>query len=265
LTPPPPALWAQGLGAAYSGRTVWSGVDFRVDQGSFTAVLGPNGAGKSTLLRVILGQIRPVSGRIEVFGSIPLRGHSDIGYVPQGPLYDPDLALRGRDFVGLGVDGHRWGVGLLGTRQRRLRADAAIAAVGAQDYASRPLGRLSGGEQQRLLLAQALAGEPRLLLLDEPLSHLDVSHQGAMVHLISNLARRLRLTVVLIAHDVNPLMSHIDQVLYVARGQMAIGRPEEVITSASLSAIYGAPIEVLRDSRGRLFVAGLEEEASHPH
>ncbi|HUZ89430.1 MAG TPA: ABC transporter ATP-binding protein [Candidatus Acidoferrales bacterium] len=258
------AIEARDLEAAYGTRVIWSGVSFSVPAGSFTAVLGPNGAGKSTLIRMLLGQLAPATGELRVLGRPPRRGNAEIGYVPQGPLYDPELTIRGIDFVRLGVDGHRFGPSLSGA-SARARADEAIAAMGAEAFCRAPLGELSGGEQQRLLLAQALAGRPRLLLMDEPLSHLDVRHQGAMVRLIAQLAVSLHLTVVLIAHDVNPLAAHIDQVLYVAGQRMAIGPPDQIITSASLSAIYGAPIEVLRDSRGRVFVTGLEEETSHPH
>jgi zinc/manganese transport system ATP-binding protein len=127
------------------------------------------------------------------------------------------------------------------------------------------VGKVSGGEQQRLLLAQALVGRPRLLVLDEPLSHLDVRNQRAMVQLIGEVARERGLTVLLIAHDVNQLLAHIDHVLYIAQGKLAMGKPEDIITSARLTEIYSSPVEVIKDSRGRLFVVGLEEEVSHPH
>ncbi len=147
---------------------------------------------------------------------------------------------------------------------RRAVAEALVS-VGGEAYADRSLGRISGGEQQRLLLAQALVGKPDLLLMDEPLSHLDVRNQAAIVQLIGEVSRARGLTVLLIAHDVNPLLTHVDRVLYVAHGRVVMGAPEEVITSRTLSEIYSAPVEVLRDSRGRIFVAGLEEETSHPH
>jgi zinc/manganese transport system ATP-binding protein len=265
MNEPTAAIVASGLAAGYGSRPIWSQAGFSIPAGSFTAVLGPNGAGKSTLIRLILGQLHPLAGKLEVLGEAPRRGNPRIGYVPQGSTFDPDLSIRGRDFVGLGVDGHRWGVRL--TRHARVAAatNLSIAAVGAEDYADRQLGRLSGGEQQRLLLAQALVGQPSLLLMDEPLSHLDVRNQGAIVQLISEVARKRRLTVLLIAHDVNPLLPHIDHVLYIAQGKLAMGKPAEIITSESLSAIYSAPVEVLRDRLGRLFVVGLEEEVSHPH
>jgi zinc/manganese transport system ATP-binding protein len=260
-----PAIVASGVTASYGGRPIWSDGTFAIPSGSFTAILGPNGAGKSTLIRMILGQLPPAGGRLEVLGSAPRRGNPDIGYVPQGSAFDPELSIRGRDFVGLGVDGHRWGVRLAGRAKAAAATSASIDAVGAGDYADRPLGSVSGGEQQRLLLAQALVGQPRLLLMDEPLSHLDVRNQGAMVQLITQIARERLLTVLLIAHDVNPLLPHIDLVLYVANGKLAIGRPKDIITSQRLTEIYSSPVEVLTDSRGRLFVVGLEEEVSHPH
>ncbi|TAN32441.1 ABC transporter ATP-binding protein [bacterium] len=259
------AIAAHSLAASYGAHPIWAGATFSIPTGSFSAVLGPNGAGKSTLIRLILGRLEPAAGRLEVLGAPPRRGNPSIGYIPQGSAFDPELSMRGRDFVGLGVDGHRWGVRINGRARAVAASDASIAAVGAGGYADRQLGRLSGGEQQRLLLAQALVGGPRLLLMDEPLSHLDVRHQGAIVQLISDVARDRGLTVLLIAHDVNPLLPYIDHVLYIAHGRLAMGRPSEIITSQRLSEIYSSPVEVLKDSRGRVFVVGLEEEVSHPH
>lgn len=259
------AIVASDLAAGYDGRVIWSGATFSIPAGSFTAVLGPNGSGKSTLIRMILGQLAPGRGSLEVLGERPHRGNPSIGYVPQGSSFDPDLSIRGRDFVGLGIDGHRWGVRVAGRDRAEAQARAAIEAVEAGGYADRSLGRLSGGEQQRLLLAQALVGRPRLLVMDEPLSHLDVRNQRAMVQLISEVARERGLTVLLIAHDVNQLLAHIDHVLYIAQGKLAMGKPQDIITSSRLTEIYSSPVEVIRDSRGRLFVVGLEEEVSHPH
>ena len=259
------AIVARDLAAGYAGRIIWSGANLEIAAGSFTAVLGPNGSGKTTLIRMILGQLAPATGSLDVLGRPPRRGNPAIGYVPQRSAFDPDLSIRGRDFVSLGIDGHRWGVRVSRRNQARDAVESAIDAVGAAAYADRPLGRLSGGEQQRLLLAQAIVGGPRMLLMDEPLSYLDVRHQGAIVQLITDVARSRNLTVVLIAHDVNPLLRHIDGVVYVAAGKLAQGRPEEIITTSRLSEIYSTPVEVIRDSRGRVFVVGLEEEASHPH
>lgn len=260
-----PAIVARDLTASYGFRPVWTGGTFAIPSGSFTAALGPNGSGKSTLIRMILGLLAPAAGSLEVLGAQPRRGNPNIGYVPQGSTFDPELSIRGRDFVGLGLDGHHWGVRLIGRAHNAGVVSVSIEAVGAGGYADRPLGSLSGGEQQRLLLAHALVGRPRLLVMDEPLSHLDVRNQGAMVQLISDVARARGLTVLLIAHDVNLLLPHIDLVLYIAQGRLAIGKPSEIITSQRLTEIYSSPVEVLTDSRGRRFVVGLEEEVSHPH
>jgi zinc/manganese transport system ATP-binding protein len=261
------AVTAAGVAVGYGGRTIWSGASFSVPPGAFAVVLGPNGAGKSTLVKLVLGLLQPSAGRLEVLGQRPRRGSSLIGYVPQGVAFDAEFSIPGADFVGLGLDGHRWGMPLLSwsSADRRAAIAEAIEAVGAAGYAGRPMGRLSGGEQQRLLLAHALVGRPRILLLDEPLSNLDVRNQGAIVGLIGEVARASGLTVVMVAHDVNPLLPLLDRVIYVARGRVAVGTPAEIITSESLSRIYGAPIEVIQDRRGRVFVVGLDEEVAHPH
>ena len=265
MSPGAGVVEARGLAARYGNRVVWSGCDFAIARGSFTAVLGPNGAGKSTLFKLLLGQLAPAAGSLTVFGSRPRAGDPRIGYIPQTSTFDPDFSIRGREFVGLGVDGYRWGVPLGGGVEKRRVVDDAVAVVDASGYVDRPIGLLSGGEQQRLLLAHALVGQPELLLMDEPLSHLDVRNQGSIVNVIAKIVRDRSITVLLIAHDVNPLLPHIDDVLYIANGKTAVGPPSEIITSAKLSAIYSAPIDVLTDRMGRIFVTGLEEEAVHPH
>lgn len=259
------AVEAQGLAARYGNRLVWSGCDLAIARGSFTAVLGPNGAGKSTLFKLLLGQLAPAAGSLTVFGARPRSGDPRIGYIPQTSTFDPEFSIRGREFVGLGVDGYRWGVSLTGGGEKRRVVDDAVDVVDASGYVDRPIGLLSGGEQQRLLLAHALVGRPELLLMDEPLSHLDVRNQGSIVNVIARVVRDRGITVLLIAHDVNPLLPHVDNVLYIANGNTAVGPPSEIITSAKLSAIYSAPIDVLTDRMGRIFVTGLEEEAVHPH
>jgi len=174
-----------------------------------------------------------------------------------------DLPIRGRDMVHLGIDGTRWGIGIGNEADHRNRVDQAIASVHGEAYAERPIGLLSGGEQQRLLLAQALAGRPRMLLLDEPLASLDLRNQIVIAELVADLARANGLTVLLIAHDINPLLPMVDRVLYVAHGGLAIGKPNEVITTEQLSRLYSAPVEVLHDSHGHMFVVGLEAESGH--
>jgi zinc/manganese transport system ATP-binding protein len=263
----PPVVCAHGLSAGYGTQVIWSNATFDIAPGSFVAILGPNGAGKSTLLRQVLGLIRPLSGTIEVLGEAPRRGNPAIGYVPQARTLDPEVAFRGVDLVRLGLDGHRFGFAVPWRSQQREHeaVDRAVAAVGATGYAQRRLGAMSGGERQRLLLAQALVGDPALLLLDEPLANLDVRNQAAMTELIGSVAQARRLTVLLVAHDLNPLRNVIDVVCYVAGGNVAFGPPDEVVTPEVLSKLYGAPVEVLVDSRGRRFVVGIEEETAHPH
>ena len=257
---------ASDLAVAYGRRTVWSGADFSVAPGEFVAVLGPNGAGKTTLLRVLLGLLRPSSGTVSVLGRPPRRGNPAIGYVPQRRPVDPELRLAGTELVKLGLAGARWGTGWPGRRaELRRRVGDAVAAVGAQEFASHPIGTLSGGELQRLALAQTIVSDPRILLLDEPLASLDVRNQVIVAHLVATLSRARGIAVMLIAHDVNPLLPVVDRVIYVARGKLTIGRPEEVITSDNLSRLYDANVEVLRDSHGRMFVVGLDDEAAHPH
>ena len=258
-----PAIVADGLAAAYGDQLIWRNASFTVNPGEFVAVLGPNGAGKSTLLRLLLGLMPVAAGSIEVLGRRPHRGNAQIGYVPQRRNIDRDLPVRGRDFVHLGIDGDRWGVAVGDSANSRERVDQAIASVDAQAYADRPIGRLSGGEQQRLLLAQALVGKPQMLLLDEPLAGLDLRNQIVIAELVAELARANGLTVLLIAHDINPLLPIVDRVLYVAHGGVAIGKPAEVITSEQLSRLNAAPVEVLHDSHGHMFVVGLEAESAH--
>ena len=262
-----PVVEARDLASGYGGRVVWSGADFTVAPGEFLTVLGPNGAGKSTLLRMLLGLLPPASGTLRVFGEPPRRGNPGIGYVPQRRVMDPDLAIGAAELVSLGDDGHRWGMRLSRRRGRERQAAvaAALAAVGAEGYARQPAGRLSGGEQQRLQLAQALVSRPRLLLLDEPLASLDLRSQQAVSELVANLRRQHGFAVILVTHDINPVLPFTDRVMYVAAGGICIGTPAEVITSENLSQLYQAEVEVLTDSRGRVFVAGLDDEIAHPH
>jgi zinc/manganese transport system ATP-binding protein len=262
-----PVVRARDLAASYGNRLVWSHASFDIQRGEFVAVLGPNGAGKSTMLKLLIGLLRPQQGTLEVLGAPPGRGNPAIGYVPQARTLDPEISLRGVDLVRLGVDGHRWGFAppFRSSRARRALVQNAVEAVGAAAFANRKLGQISGGERQRLLLAQALVGDPTLLLLDEPLANLDIRNQAAMAELIGHLARSRHLSVVIVAHDLNPLRGVIDRVCYVAGGGVAIGKPDEIVTSAVLSRLYGAPVEVLMDSRGRRFVVGIDEELAHPH
>lgn len=246
------------------GRELWSGLDLDVAPGELIAVLGPSGSGKTTLLQAILG-LEPLSaGSIRTLGEpVRRRGNRRIGYLPQSRPLARDTAMRGRDLVALGVDGHRFGLPFP-RRGDRARIDALLTAVGADGYADRPVGVLSGGEQQRLRVGQALADDPRLLLADEPLTSLDLANQQAVVRLIDE-HRRTGAAVLLVTHDVNPILDKVDRILYLANGRFTLGAPRDVLTSEVLSDLYGAPVFVLR-AGGRLVVVGAPDaEESHHH
>ncbi|HJQ42427.1 MAG TPA: ABC transporter ATP-binding protein [Jatrophihabitantaceae bacterium] len=240
-------------------RTLWSGLDLDVAPGEFLAVVGPNGSGKTSLLKVLLGLYRLASGTVEVGGRRPRRGSDSVGYVPQQKAFDRDVPLRGRDLVRLGLDGHRWGTGLP-NRGARHRVDQVIAAVGASAFADAPLGLLSGGEQQRLRIAQALLGDPQVLLCDEPLLSLDLNHQRSTSELIDRRRREAQTAVLFVTHEINPILAMTDRVLYLVGTRWAIGTPDEVLTSATLSELYGTDIDVLR-VRDRIVVVGAPDAA----
>jgi zinc/manganese transport system ATP-binding protein len=237
---------------ALGGRNVLAEVSFAIAPGEFIGVLGPNGAGKTTLLRAILGLIAPSAGAIRVFGRAPQRGDAAIGYLPQVRTVLPDLRVRGLDFIASSVRGERWGVPSL-TRADRKMIEETLDAVGARDLARRPLAEMSGGERQRLLLAQALIGAPRLLLLDEPLISLDHRYQETVVTLVRNFARARNITVLFSAHELNQLVGALDRVLYLGNGQAALGLVAEVVTATVLSQLYGTPINVVH-ADGQIFV-----------
>ncbi|HET6293749.1 MAG TPA: ATP-binding cassette domain-containing protein [Kribbella sp.] len=267
VAPEPPAAVVSLRDAAVrvGGRTLWSGVDLEVGAGEFVAVLGPNGVGKSTLVKVLLGMLPPAAGVVRVLGERPGEAGERVGYLPQRRSFDASLRMRGVDIVRLGWDGDRWGIPLPG-RQRKAARDRiaeVIELVGASAYAHRPIGELSGGEQQRLLIAQALVRRPELLLLDEPLDSLDLPNQAAVAALVSQICRDEGVTVVMVAHDVNPILSRLDRVVYLAEGGAVAGEPENVITSEILTRLYGTPVEVLRTSDGGLVVVGQPEAPAH--
>jgi zinc/manganese transport system ATP-binding protein len=249
-------LRLEGIGVRLGGRPVLSDVTFSLGKGDFTGIIGPNGAGKTTLLRVILGLVEPSGGRVLVDGE-PLhhKNKAAIGYVPQKLVIDPDMPLRARDVVSLGLDGHRLGFGFP-SRQRRALVEAALADVGADGYADARVGELSGGEQQRVLIAHALISRPRLLLLDEPLANLDLRSEQEIVAVLGKLAREHEISVLLSAHDMNPLLGVMDRIVYVANGHAAAGPTDEVVTSAGLTQLYGHHVDVVRVHDRVLVVAG---------
>jgi len=246
---------------ALGGRTVWSGVSATIAPGEFVAILGPNGVGKSTLLKVVLVLVPLAHGTVRLLGRPPGQANHDVGYLPQRRSFDASLRIRGLDVVRLGLDGDRWGLPLPGPRSRAATARVRdlVELVGAGGYAHRPIGQLSGGEQQRLLIAQALARRPRLLMLDEPLDSLDLPNQAGVAALIGQICRTEGVAVMIVAHDVNPILSYLDRVIYLGQGGAVSGTPAEVINPGTLTRLYGTPIEVLATADGRLVVVGQPE------
>jgi zinc/manganese transport system ATP-binding protein len=234
------------------GRAVLNDVSFAIAPGEFIGVLGPNGAGKTTLMRAILGLLPPSSGRIAVFGRPPQRGDAAIGYLPQLRTVLPDLRVRGLDYIASSLHGERWGLPSIAAADRKA-IEATLDDIGARDLAARPLSDMSGGERQRLLLAQALMGDPKLLLLDEPLISLDARHQEVVIDVIKKVCRERKITVLFSAHELNQLLGAIDRVLYLGNGQAELGTVDEVVTAPVLSRLFGTEIEVLR-AGGHIFV-----------
>jgi zinc/manganese transport system ATP-binding protein len=245
-------LSVDGLKVQLDGRRILDDVSVHVGAGQFTGLIGSNGAGKTTLFRVILGLTAAAAGEVLIAGRPRSRRNPLIGYVPQKFSLDPDAPLRARDLVALGVDGHRFGP-VLPSRQRRAVVDEMLDAVGGSGFADTRVGLLSGGEQQRVLIAHALASRPRLLLLDEPLANLDLRSASEVVALVAGIARRQHLAVLISAHEINPLLPVMDQIVYLAAGRAVQGRTEDVITTEVLSRLYGHHVDVL-DVHGRILV-----------
>ena len=256
IAPRPDVISLNQVSIRLGHKLIQEGMTFDLAEGEFVALLGPNGAGKSTLLKLLLGLLKPSSGDVRVLGEVPRTGNPSVGYLPQFLNFDGMNSLRARDIVGFGLDGHRWGFGLPDKKRERT-IDSILEEVDALRFSRASFGELSGGERQRLLLAQSLVSNPKLLLLDEPLASLDIAHAQEVISLVARVCRHRSITVLLVTHDVNPLLPHIDQVLYLANGQCALGRPDEVVTREVRSRLYGARVEVV-SALSRRFVVGAE-------
>jgi zinc/manganese transport system ATP-binding protein len=250
-------LRLDGVGVRLGGREILRDVCMTIRPGEFTGLIGPNGAGKTTLLRIMLGLQDVTRGSVFIDGAPRAHGDASIGYVPQKLGIEPDTPLRVRDVVSLGVDGHKFGI-RLPSRARRERVDDMLTAVGARRFADARIGELSGGEQQRVMIAHALIGRPRLLLLDEPLANLDISSEQGIVSVLARLAKAEGIAVLLSAHDMNPLMPVMDRIVYVAAGRVAVGTTEEVVQPEVLSRLYGQHVDVIR-VHGRVLVVAAPE------
>jgi len=255
-----PVIRLRDLDVGYGSRRVISSLTLDVEPGEMIAILGPNGSGKTTLLRVLLGLLAPLSGSVEIAGSAPKTASRHVGYIPQHRDFDRDLPIRGRELVEFGLTGHRLGIPWP-RRSVTASVNAAIAAVGAEGYADAPVGLLSGGEQQRLRIAQALLGEPEVLLCDEPLLALDPRRQREVTALIDQHRREQNAAVLFVTHEINPILPFVDKVLYLVDGRAAIGTPDQVLTTERLTELYGAPVEVV-EVGGRILVVSGDESAS---
>ena len=251
-----PAIRLHNATLHFGAHKLFTKLNLTVQPGEFIAVLGPNGSGKSSLIKTVLGLNNLNRGTVHVIGKMPQTARDTVGYIPQQKAFDRDIPMRGRDLVALGVTGTRWFVGPMSSTENA-RINAAIAEVGATKFADKPLGQLSGGEQQRLRIAQALVADPTVLLCDEPLLSLDLASQQAIAKLIDN-QRKKGTAVLFVTHEINPILDLVDRVLYLAGGKWVVGAPSEVLTSATLTTLYGAPIEVVT-VRGRIIVVGGSE------
>jgi zinc/manganese transport system ATP-binding protein len=259
-TTSPEILAVEGVSVMLSGREILHDVTFHINAGEFTGLIGSNGAGKTTLIRAILGLITPSAGTIRVESG--LRRRPTIGYVPQRITLDPDMPLRARDLVALGIDGQRFGFPWPSSTRRR-SVDEMLDSVDATRFAESRVGNLSGGEQQRILIAHALISHPRLLLLDEPLANLDIGSEQEVVDLLSRIATQQHIAVLISTHDMNPLLPVMDRIVYVAGGRIATGTTNEVVSSESLTKLYGHHVDVIHVHDRVLVVAGRRDEAQH--
>jgi zinc/manganese transport system ATP-binding protein len=261
-------LRVEKVDVSIDGREILNDVNFRIDHGEFTGLIGANGSGKTTLFRVILGLQTPQRGEVTVHGEPLQRSNRSLGYVPQKVLFDPDMPIRARDLVALGIDGNRYGL-TRRTRANHLAVEEMLHAVDAQEFADRKVGGLSGGEQQRVLIAHALVSQPELLLLDEPLANLDPGSVAEIIALLHKVATQQHVAIFLSAHEMNPLLPVMDRVVYVANGRVASGTTDEVVRPDVLSALYGHHVDVLRVHGRVMVVAGQDSDenssvADHP-
>jgi zinc/manganese transport system ATP-binding protein len=250
-----PVVAFEDASVRFGRRTIWEEATFSIQAGEFVGLIGPNGTGKTTLLRVLLGQVPLASGRVRVLSAPPRRGNPAIGYVPQRRSLTADLSVRAFDLVLLGLTGTRWGFGPASASERG-QVQEVLQAVGAATYADLPVGLLSGGEQQRLLIAQALLTNPRLLLLDEPLASLDLKSQHDIVHLVEEIRHERDISVIMVAHDLNPLLELLDSIVFILDGKVVSGALDQVVGSDLLSWLYDTPVHVHVTGDGHRFVVG---------
>lgn len=257
-----PVLEIKNASMAFGSRTLWTNLNLEIQPREVIAIIGANGSGKTSLLKAILGQLELTAGNIKIEGKPVRRGSRLIGYIPQHRALDAGTPLRARDVLRMGLDGHRFGISLP-SRKAKARVEHILGCIDGFELAKKPIGELSGGELQRLRVGQAVIGEPDLILADEPLSALDLQQQKTIADLLDRERREHDAAVIFVTHDVNPILSMVDRVLYLANGKFRIGTPDEVLTSAVLSELYGTPVDVLRN-QGRIIVVGTQDHDHHP-
>lgn len=246
----------------FGDRALWSGLNLEVAGHEFIAVIGANGSGKTSLLRAILGQEKLTTGQIEINGKPAGHGNPKVGYIPQNRATDAAIPVRAKELLSLGIDGNRFGLSLPSAKKRR-KIERTLEAVGATTFANSRIGELSGGELQRVRVGQAVIGQPDLILADEPLSALDLAQQKTIADLLDSERREHNAAVLLVTHDVNPILEYVDRVLYLANGKFKIGTPDEVLRSEVLSELYGTAVDVVRN-QGRIVVVGTQDHHHHP-
>ena len=251
-----PALAFSDVSVVRGGRLIWSEGTFEVPSGGITAVIGSNGSGKTTLLQVVLGLLPVASGRVEVLGRPAGQATAAIGYVPQNYAAAAGNAIRACDAVRLGLTGNRWGFARATAEERR-RVDDILSAVDAAPFARRRLSQLSGGQRQRVAIAEALIGRPRLLILDEPLTALDLRNQREIVLLLARIRDELGVTVLVVAHDLNPLLGILDSAIYLLDGHAHFDSMDEVVNEELLSHLYGTTVEVVHTPQGDLYMRSI--------
>ncbi|GAS87695.1 ABC transporter [Mycolicibacterium brisbanense] len=248
-----PALVFDDVSVVRGGRLIWSEGTFSIPAGGIVALIGSNGSGKSTMLQVVLGLLPMASGSVRVLGGKPGDNNDLIGYVPQDYVAGAGEAIRARDAVMLGLTGRRWGLRRT-TEADRARVAEALTWVEADEFADRRLSQLSGGQRQRIALANALVGHPKMLILDEPLAALDLRNQHEIVQLLSRLNAELSVTILVVAHDLNPLLSVLDSAIYLLDGHAHYAAIDEVVDADLLTHLYGTKVQVANTLQGKMYM-----------
>jgi len=230
----------EDIWAHYDGVPVLEGVTLSVEMGDFLGIIGPNGGGKTTLLKIVLGLIAPTRGKVSVLGKPPEQSRSIVGYVPQHNLFDRDFPIDVWDVVLMGRYG-RAGIFRRYTREDKSKTQKALQTVGMLEYKSRQIGKLSGGEQQRVFIARALVSEPKLLLLDEPTASVDPTMQTEFYELLESLKQRM--AIVLVSHDISAISIYVDKIACLNHQLYYHGLKE--ISARVLEATYKCPVQMI--------------------